>query len=295
MLKNLLSSPELEIVHLAGPTPKSGACQRNVVLIHGIDGDHLSTWSKNPEDRSWLNDLTSADPGLSISTVSIPYSNLKWISSKEKYLEQFSAPLVEGLLSSCVLDNPTMFLCHSLGGLLLKRTLVDALSHQDGQRLGIRKGNWKKIVFLGVPHKGSPFAKTLIAKLLLLARSETSRDLKPGKRFLEALDASFAQSVGRYPFCTVHSFHETKPIWQDQRIFLLGPLVRWYTRRCGPVVPSDYSHLENVDSTNVFIDACHFMVCKLDIQTTKPVLELVGEFSDTSASSEAGKLGLFPS
>ena len=219
---------------------------------------------------------------------------MKWISSKEQYLEQLSVPLIEGLLSNGVLDNPTMFVCHSLGGLLLKRTLVDALSHQDGKRLGIRKANWKRIAFVGVPHKGSPLAKTLVAKLLLLARSETSRDLKPGNRFLDALDTSFAQSVGRYPFCTVYSFHESKPIWQDKTLLLAGPLIRWYTRRCGPVVPYDYSRLEGVVSTDEVIDACHFTICKLDTQTASPILKLVEDFSRALRGPEEEKLGLFP-
>lgn len=296
MSKTFFAPPALEIIHLSGPSPGTPECQMNLVLVHGIDGDHVSTWASQSTDTPWYDTLTSTFNGLSVSAVDIPYTHLKWFSGNEKYLEHLSIPFLEKLIERHILDRPTMFLCHSLGGILFKKALTDGLNglnNATGVSLDRRKANWRKVAFIGVPHNGSPWAKTWIAKFLIIMRSETSRDLKPGKRFLVAVDDGFTRSIKRYPFCSVHSFHETKPIWQDRKFWVIGPLLRRIARFYGPIVPQDYSTLRNVQTSDNQIEACHFQVSKIDLPHAATILDLVTTFCTDCSSNNRERAYLF--
>lgn len=293
MSKGLFAHPPLNLVHLSGPKPGTPHCQMNLVLVHGIDGYHLTTWTSQAGSKPWYETIISTAPNLSVSTVDIPYSHRKWISGSEKYLEQLSVQLLEKIVDGYILDRPTMFLCHSLGGILLKRVIIDALSSAKGTSLDRRRANWRKIAFIGVPHNGSPWAKTWFAKLLILMRSETSRDLKPGKRFLVAVDKGFEQSITRYQLCSIHSFHETKPIFQGKRVWLVGPILRRAARYYGPIVPQSYSTLQNILATDHQIEACHFEVSNLDSPHAGAILDLVKIFCAECSSKSSEQSYLF--
>lgn len=293
MPKPLFPHPSLELIPLSGPPPGTPDCQMNLVLVHGIDGDHLTTWTSQSEEKPWYETIISAAPTLSVSTVDIPYSHRKWLSGSEEYLEQLSVQLLKKLMEGHILDRPTMFLCHSLGGILLKRVVTDALSSAKGTTLARRRANWRKIAFIGVPHNGSPWAKTWFAKLLILMRSETSRDLKPGNRFLVAVDKGFEQSITQYQLCSVHSFHETQPIWQDKKVWLIGPVLRRITRFYGPIVPQQFSKLWNVTTSDHQIQACHFEVSKLDLPHSGAILDLVRVFCAECSSKNTEQAYLF--
>lgn len=77
-----------------------------------------------------------------------------------------STQLLERISRSKVGENrPVVWIGHSMGGILTKLILLKSLDSPDSQKQQIAK-NTKGIVFLGVPHKGSPIAKWKQIKLL---------------------------------------------------------------------------------------------------------------------------------
>lgn len=274
MLQRLKASDSnVTLVHLAGPAPSSGDCKGCIVLVHGIDGHHLKTWEAEPGQELWYEKIADENPGISVITVALPYSHVRFLSGKEQYLENLSPNLIEALLDHQVLDSPTLFVCHSLGGLLVKRALTDALSHARGNEFDIRRINVRGVMFLGVPHHGSPLAKTWFAWLLIALRSEASRDFKPGKRFIRDVHASFLRAIGRYQLCNVTSFHETRPLYFEYRKFAVGPVVRLIAKGVGPVVPPAYSAIPAEVGTGIELPSCHYTVAKLRLERNKPALE----------------------
>jgi len=139
----------------------------DVVFVHGLDGDHRTTWhpENNPEAfwPSWLGDDF---PSLGVWSLGYQVHSSAW--------KGHSMPLVDrttNTLDLLELDEigrrPVAFVCHSLGGLLIKQLLRLA---SDSNKLTYKSltGRTKLVVFLSTPHSGADMASWIayIGKLL---------------------------------------------------------------------------------------------------------------------------------
>lgn len=126
------------------------------------------------------------------------------------------------LLTVAMQDKKIIWVCHSLGGILLKEALIAA--NLNNQFIQISRAT-VGIVFLGTPHRGSAtadvgtlvvnVAKCLTPGLRILYPSAVA-NLKQNSRVLFQIAGQFSNICS--PF-TIHSFHETKP--------LAGQIVSW--------------------------------------------------------------------
>lgn len=132
----------------------------DVVFVHGLDGDARETWHPRgkPEDF-WPSWLGEEHPGLGIWTLGYAVSSSAW--------KGHSMPLVDRATHTLDLfeldgigSRPVVFICHSLGGLLVKQVLRTAW---DSTRPAIRAlaENTRAIMFLSTPHSGSDIASWL--------------------------------------------------------------------------------------------------------------------------------------
>lgn len=212
------------------PTQKIGLfelstdeCEKNidVVAVHGLQGDAYKTW-EHENGSLWLRDFLPTDiPHARIMTFgydsTIAFSKsvakiedkalelLNWLSAKR-------SPTAPGGLS-----RPIIFICHSLGGILVKKTLI--IAHERDSNLDFKDilVNTRGIAFLGVPHRGSDIAwwANFAAKLLRNASLGTSTnvailsDLEKGSATLATISNQF---VDRARNMIIYSFYETEKL-----------------------------------------------------------------------------------
>jgi hypothetical protein len=138
-------------------------------------GDAYGTWRRNrtpdPQlDPTFWPEWLSADiPGLQLFTVSYDAPVSNWLGTSMA-LQDRAVNVLEVLFAEDALrKHPTYFICHSLGGLLLKQILL-SLKEQEERSSEAREllTSIKKIVFIATPHTGSRKA-TFLSQLSFLA------------------------------------------------------------------------------------------------------------------------------
>ena len=139
-------------------------CCADVIFVHGLTGHAVETWTSTaalePEGQYWPDWLSSDLPVLSFYTLGYPASIFAKWAKREMSLHERAKNTLEVLAGYSFGARPIVFICHSLGGLLVKQMLRTAAeSNDDG---------WKSIAdrcvgifFLATPHTGSTFANLL--------------------------------------------------------------------------------------------------------------------------------------
>ena len=135
----------------------------SIVAVHGLDGHRTESWTAT-NGIFWLRDyLPRQIPKARILTYGYD-SQLMPQTSRQWTHQTFLAHAEELLQDLTRLRNipgpeirPLIFICHSLGGLLVKKALI--LAHQQHLE---SEDKWKSvrlgvsgILFLGTPHYGS--------------------------------------------------------------------------------------------------------------------------------------------
>ena len=127
----------------------------DIVAIHGINGDAFKTWT-HPDGRLWLRDfLPDQLPGARIFSFGYP-SEVAFTTAKGKLLD-FARSLLEGLKSRRLGERlqcrPLIFVCHSMGGIVVKLALITA--RLDLNNYGDIQQSTRGCLFLATPHRGS--------------------------------------------------------------------------------------------------------------------------------------------
>ncbi|KAL8748150.1 MAG: hypothetical protein Q9190_000045 [Brigantiaea leucoxantha] len=143
-LLNLYSGPEVTV---------------DVVAVHGLQGDPFKTW-KHENGKLWLRDFLPADVPFA-RIMSYGYESTVAFSSSVANIEDIALDLLNRLVHERSIGankRPIVFICHSLGGLVVKKALV--LAHEQSSLTGCLEilASTKAVAFLGVPHKGSDTA-----------------------------------------------------------------------------------------------------------------------------------------
>lgn len=156
----------------------------------------------------WLRDGLPKDlPG--IRTVIYGYDSQVAGSSSFQRIYDLSRNLVNDLTSfgfGTSASTPIVFVAHSLGGLILKESLVGLAAYSD-QRFSVIR-NVISVINFGVPHKGMETSQ-LLAMVDGQPNSELVQDLAPKSSYLECIENAFngIQLLRKF---TVISFYETK-------------------------------------------------------------------------------------
>ena len=193
----------------------------DVVAVHGLQGDAYRTW-EHDNGSLWLRDFLPADiPNARIMTfgydsaVAFSKSVAKIEDKALELLNHLSAKRSPAAPGSP--PKPIVFICHSLGGIVVKKALVlaqDCNSNLDYKDIS---ENTKAIAFLGVPHEGSDSAKWagFAANLLKSASIGISTntaivsDLEKGSSTLARISKQF---VAKTPDMILFTFYETEKL-----------------------------------------------------------------------------------
>jgi len=142
----------------------------DVVYVHGLGGDAHGTWRHGKDDStSWPHRLGEEFPKIGVWSLDYAASPTCWlrlprlfgIGSRDS---GYSMPLPDRALQ--VLDllrqrglgqYPLMFICHSLGGLLVKQLLRKASDSRDSRMQEVAR-NTRAVLFLATPHAGATLA-----------------------------------------------------------------------------------------------------------------------------------------
>jgi len=126
----------------------------SAVFLHGLGGDHRDTWSV--EGCFWPEWLAQDIEGLAVYSVGYDASPVAWFGRAMPLLDRANNVL-ERLETEGVAEAPIVFVCHSLGGLVVKQML------RNGNDFGIEswrrvREQTKRVFFLATPHAGSEVA-----------------------------------------------------------------------------------------------------------------------------------------
>ncbi|KAI1419970.1 ribonuclease-like protein p/mrp subunit [Xylaria sp. FL1777] len=154
----------------------------DIVAVHGINGDAFNTFSTKTNNRFWLGDhdmLPRDVKNSRIMTYRYPSSvaTLLGGTSSDRILQHAQTMIAE-LVADRELEDaterPIIFICHSLGGIIVKRALVYSAS-RTGSHINHLHSIYIStygILFFGTPHQGSvtvnlvTFAQRIVDVLL---------------------------------------------------------------------------------------------------------------------------------
>jgi hypothetical protein len=190
----------------------------DVVFVHGLGGDGVGTWTPEDSSESWLDWLGQDIPSAAIWSLSYPAGATKWTTADEGMaLPDRASNLIPTMLYYGIGSRKTVFVCHSLGGLLVKQVLrhsaemaIPAWAPIADSTLGI--------AFLATPHSGSNVAT--IFKAFKIARpTRTSLGLTAHCPHLKELGDWYRQNAARLEIETV--------VYAESRRVKRG--IRWMT------------------------------------------------------------------
>lgn len=190
----------------------------DVVAVHGLQGDAYQTW-EHENGSLWLRDFLPFDiPDARImtfgydSSVSFSRSVGKIADTALDLLNHLSAKRTR--LPPGTPSKPIVFVCHNLGGYVVKKALV--LAHDCSFSLNYTDifASTKAVAFLGVPHEGSDstrwvdFAKNLLKSSTIDASPKIAiaSDLEKSSTDLAIIAQEFVEKV---PDMIIYTFYET--------------------------------------------------------------------------------------
>jgi len=169
------------------------------------------------------------------------------------------------------LDRPIIFVCHSLGGLIVKRAIITSRSVENEKTEHYRAVyvSTYGILFLGTPHLGSEVAKwglllqkicnAVLPKKFLDTTPQLIEALKTNNQQLQNINRLFTDVISRFH---IYFFHETRAMEIKGRRELIVD------------EPSAAPDVEGAERSG--IEADHSSMCKFD-DVDSPGFETVAE------------------
>jgi tetratricopeptide (TPR) repeat protein len=178
------------IINIAGWAGKPRA---SVIFVHGLGGHAYDTWRRAPDDGSfWPLWLAEDVEGLAVNTLAYEAPPSNWLGTAMP-LQDRAVNILEILLGTPSLkDGPVVFICHSLGGLIVKQILLD-LDRQKGRRreAAALLNCVTQVVFLATPHTGSRKGSLLDRLRFLAWPSSITRTLGANDPSLRSINVDY--------------------------------------------------------------------------------------------------------
>jgi AAA ATPase domain len=153
----------VRLIKVAADTERDNG---SVVFVHGLGADPITTWGgvteRRPGKLFWPAWLAEAFPEYAVYSVGYDAPPTDWHGEAQPLLNIGRSILGLLLSDEELIKRPIAFVCHSLGGLIVKQLIrfvferrrSDAKARSLYERVG-------QVVFFGTPHKGSGFANAV--------------------------------------------------------------------------------------------------------------------------------------
>uniref|UniRef100_A0A8C0XS52 Protein SERAC1 n=1 Tax=Castor canadensis TaxID=51338 RepID=A0A8C0XS52_CASCN len=230
----------------------------DVLFIHGLMGAAFKTWRQEDSEKALIeNALGDEDryttcwpktwlakdcPALRIISVEYDTSLSDWRARcpmERKSIAFRSNELLSKLRAAGVGDRPVIWISHSMGGLLVKKMLLEASRQPE---LSALINNTRGIIFYSVPHHGSRLAEYSVNVRYLLFPSLEVKELSKDCPALKTLQDDFLQFAKEKDF-QVLNFVETQPTFIGNMIKLHVVPVESADLGIGDLIPVDVNHL----------------------------------------------------
>src|SRR5882672_2677797 len=172
----------------------SGEKRGNVVFVHGLGGHPYDTWRRRADDGTfWPLWLAQDLKGLAVYSLGYASPPTNWIGTAMPLLDEAAHALRVLLNSEDLKTGPIAFICHSLGGLIVKQVLRAANEQRNNPDLADFLARTRQVIFIATPHTGSGKA-TLMERLRFIAwGSDSARDLVANKPELRDLNFGYRE------------------------------------------------------------------------------------------------------
>ncbi len=148
----------------------SGTARATVVFVHGLGGHPYDTWRRAADDETfWPLWLAEDVQGIKVFTLGYAAPPSNWLGTAMPLQDRVGNARARLLATLGREDSPIVFVCHSLGGLIVKQLLLDL--HQQKDRSPEAKAflsRVRQVVFMATPHTGA-WHGTLLDRLRFLA------------------------------------------------------------------------------------------------------------------------------
>lgn len=132
----------------------------DVVFVHGLDGDAISTWQADDDPHYfWPAWLGKRFPAVGVWSLGYAVESSEWTGHSMPLTDR-AKWMLDKLELKKLGQRPLLFICHSLGGLLVKEALRTASGSKRAEWRAI-VGNTRAILFLSTPHSGANLANWL--------------------------------------------------------------------------------------------------------------------------------------
>ena len=181
-------------------------------------GDRRTTWQSQAMERSfWPAWLSEPLPDVAVYTVGYKAPATGWGGEARGLIDR--AQTIAALLFGANHDKlPTIFVCHSLGGLVAKEMLFQSATDPGRENAWVQKMT-RGVAFLATPHAGSRLADWAAAMGWISDASESTRDLQTDSAYLQKLSSWYARETTALGIETI-AFCETRNTVVSNRSFL---------------------------------------------------------------------------
>ncbi|GAP85160.2 putative and NB-ARC domain-containing protein [Rosellinia necatrix] len=202
----------------------------DIILVHGLNGEPQKTWTAK-NGVFWPADLLPASLRDARANVLVygynadVYSKKHGSNPSDNFIYMHAQTLVTSLThyrkDELTSSNPIIWVCHSLGGILVKRALLYSndlrtSQHEDYRSIYVSTYG---IVFLGTPHTGSDIATwgavlqamsdTVVPRSFFQSESVLLKTLKRDNETLQNINNHFLDVYQRFKILMAHENHKT--------------------------------------------------------------------------------------
>ncbi|KAJ5793603.1 hypothetical protein N7457_000202 [Penicillium paradoxum] len=199
----------------------------DIVFVHGLNGHPHDSWTSKNNGCFWPTDLlpdvlASLRPRILTYGYNANVTAFTDGASRDSvvsHAETLASTLAANRNLRDCSDRPIIFICHSLGGLIVKRALIysRSLSSEKTEHLRSVYVSTFGILFLGTPHNGSDIAKwglllhnicnAVLPKKFMEASPQLVKALRANNETLQHINSLFVDIMGRFH---IYFFHETR-------------------------------------------------------------------------------------
>ncbi|KAI1382090.1 hypothetical protein F4677DRAFT_14854 [Hypoxylon crocopeplum] len=153
--------------------PNDREAEVDIVAVHGLNGDATKTWTGKKRQVSWLSHPEFLPRYVKNARVLVwgynsSFSSLTGAEPSKARIHHHAQTLVAQLYADRKIEDrvekPIIFICHSLGGLVVKRALAYSKSRSSDKIAHLQTifTCTHAIMFFGTPHHGSSKANLLL-------------------------------------------------------------------------------------------------------------------------------------
>ena len=227
-----------------------------VIFLHGLGGNATDTWTHGPSKGFWPAWLVQDIAGLGVYTLDYDSAPSAWMGNSMALPERAQS-ILSLLVGKRLEQTPLIFICHSLGGLVVKQ-MLRLSSDQQGTHEGKIAENTRGVIFLGTPHVGSSLAVWADRFRLFFRKTPAIDDLQLDSPWLLDLNVWYRNHAPKHAIQTL-VFVENQPTKGV-------PVVDKFSGDPG---------IQNVYP--IALDADHIEMCKPE-KPTNPMYERVVRF-----------------